>query len=71
MSWIVPFFVSDLLLFFIVPFFVLDVPAGIGVHWDGSHNLCLYLLNRPLKEKSGKKVLLSLAEQSVRSGSIQ
>ncbi|XP_029871636.1 WD repeat-containing protein 93 [Aquila chrysaetos chrysaetos] len=29
-----------------------DVPAGIGVHWDGSHNLCLYVLNRPLKEKS-------------------
>ncbi|XP_009914087.1 WD repeat-containing protein 93 isoform X2 [Haliaeetus albicilla] len=29
-----------------------DVPAGIGVHWDGSHNLCLYLLNRPLKEQS-------------------
>ncbi|KFV60679.1 WD repeat-containing protein 93, partial [Tyto alba] len=28
-----------------------DVPAGISVHWDGSHNLCLYLLNQPLKEK--------------------
>ncbi|KFV84616.1 WD repeat-containing protein 93, partial [Struthio camelus australis] len=27
------------------------VPAGISVHWDGSHNLCLYSLNRPLKEK--------------------
>ncbi|KAM6246373.1 WD repeat-containing protein 93 isoform 1-T1 [Spheniscus humboldti] len=27
------------------------VPAGISVHWDGSHNFCLYLLNRPLKEK--------------------
>ncbi|NWH69761.1 WDR93 protein, partial [Piaya cayana] len=28
-----------------------DVPAGIGVHWDGSHNLCFYLLNCLLKEK--------------------
>ncbi|NWI28069.1 WDR93 protein, partial [Sula dactylatra] len=28
-----------------------DVPAGISVHWDGSHNLCFYLLNHPLKEK--------------------
>ncbi|KFO76506.1 WD repeat-containing protein 93, partial [Cuculus canorus] len=28
-----------------------DVPAGISVHWDGSHNLCLYLLNCPLEEK--------------------
>ncbi|NXK08935.1 WDR93 protein, partial [Herpetotheres cachinnans] len=28
-----------------------DVPAGISVHWDGSHNLCLYLFNHPLKEK--------------------
>ncbi|XP_040425930.1 WD repeat-containing protein 93 isoform X7 [Cygnus olor] len=28
-----------------------DVPASISVYWDGSHNLCFYLLNRPLKEK--------------------
>ncbi|NXG54827.1 WDR93 protein, partial [Hemiprocne comata] len=28
-----------------------DVPAGIGVHWGGNHNLCLYFLNCPLKEK--------------------
>ncbi|KFQ51941.1 WD repeat-containing protein 93, partial [Nestor notabilis] len=28
-----------------------DVPAGISVHWDGSHNLCFYLLNHSLKEK--------------------
>ncbi|KGL75817.1 WD repeat-containing protein 93, partial [Tinamus guttatus] len=30
---------------------ILSVPAGISVHWDGSHNLCLYLLSRSFKEK--------------------
>lgn len=71
MSWIVPFFVSNLLLSCVVSFSIPDVPAGISVHWDGSHNLCFYLLNRLLKEQVGKKVLLSLAERSVGSGSIQ
>ncbi|NXG26477.1 WDR93 protein, partial [Grallaria varia] len=28
-----------------------DVPAGIGVHWDGNHNFCFYLLKRPLEEQ--------------------
>ncbi|XP_051484687.1 WD repeat-containing protein 93 [Apus apus] len=29
-----------------------DAPAGISVHWDGNHNLCLYFLNYSLKEKA-------------------
>ncbi|XP_027500339.1 WD repeat-containing protein 93 [Corapipo altera] len=28
-----------------------DVPAGIGVHWGGNHNFCLYLLSHPLNEQ--------------------
>ncbi|NWW71515.1 WDR93 protein, partial [Climacteris rufus] len=28
-----------------------DIPVGIGVHWDGNHNFCLYLLNHPLTKK--------------------
>ncbi|NXV73906.1 WDR93 protein, partial [Atlantisia rogersi] len=51
MFCIVPFFVPNLLLSSVIPFSIPDVPAGISVHWDGSHNLCLYLLNHPLKEK--------------------
>ncbi|NWZ43343.1 WDR93 protein, partial [Brachypodius atriceps] len=29
-----------------------DIPVGIGVHWDGNHNFCLYLLNNSLQEKA-------------------
>ncbi|NXI83977.1 WDR93 protein, partial [Rhipidura dahli] len=29
-----------------------DIPVGIGVHWDGNHNFCLYLLNRSLQGKA-------------------
>ncbi|NXT64258.1 WDR93 protein, partial [Chaetops frenatus] len=29
-----------------------DIPAGIGVHWDGNHNFCFYLLNHSLTEKA-------------------
>ncbi|KAM6301554.1 LOW QUALITY PROTEIN: WD repeat-containing protein 93 [Podargus strigoides] len=41
----------SLLLSFVIPFSVLDIPVGISVHWDGSHSLCFYFLNCPLKEK--------------------
>ncbi|XP_053810921.1 WD repeat-containing protein 93 isoform X2 [Vidua chalybeata] len=30
-----------------------DIPVGIGVHWHGNHNFCLYLLNHSLKDKEG------------------
>nr|XP_041574343.1 WD repeat-containing protein 93 isoform X2 [Taeniopygia guttata] len=30
-----------------------DIPAGIGVHWQGNHNFCLYLLNHSLKDQEG------------------
>ncbi|NXI21003.1 WDR93 protein, partial [Sterrhoptilus dennistouni] len=29
-----------------------DIPVGIGVHWDGNHNFCLYLLNPSPQEKA-------------------
>ncbi|NWV76101.1 WDR93 protein, partial [Dasyornis broadbenti] len=29
-----------------------DIPVGIGVHWDGNHNFCLYLLNHSLEEEA-------------------
>ncbi|NWR11870.1 WDR93 protein, partial [Paradoxornis webbianus] len=29
-----------------------DIPVGIGVHWAGNHNFCLYLLNPSLQEKA-------------------
>ncbi|NXD19833.1 WDR93 protein, partial [Spelaeornis formosus] len=30
-----------------------DIPVGIGVHWVGNHNFCLYFLNRSLNEEAG------------------
>ncbi|KAM7039864.1 WD repeat-containing protein 93 [Acridotheres tristis] len=32
-----------------------DIPVGIGVHWDGNHNFCLYLLNHSVKANSDLK----------------
>ncbi|NWW19147.1 WDR93 protein, partial [Falcunculus frontatus] len=34
-----------------------DVPVGIGVHWDGNHNFCLYSLNHSLKEKADSDLM--------------
>ncbi|NXO31656.1 WDR93 protein, partial [Cisticola juncidis] len=33
-----------------------DIPVGIGVHWDGNHNFCMYLLNHSLKQKADSDV---------------
>ncbi|NXS85372.1 WDR93 protein, partial [Erpornis zantholeuca] len=34
-----------------------DIPVGIGVHWDGNHNFCLYLLNHSLKGKEDSDLI--------------
>ncbi|NXA69171.1 WDR93 protein, partial [Mohoua ochrocephala] len=34
-----------------------DIPVGIGVHWDGNHNFCLYLLNQSLKGKADSDLM--------------
>ncbi|NWT18392.1 WDR93 protein, partial [Vireo altiloquus] len=34
-----------------------DIPVGIGVHWDGNHNFCLYLLNNSLNGKAESDVM--------------
>ncbi|NWV92509.1 WDR93 protein, partial [Machaerirhynchus nigripectus] len=34
-----------------------DVPVGIGVHWDGNHNFCFYLLNNSLKGKADSDLI--------------
>ncbi|NXE31275.1 WDR93 protein, partial [Ptilorrhoa leucosticta] len=34
-----------------------DIPVGIGVHWDGNHNFCLYLLNHSLKGKADSDLI--------------
>ncbi|NXD92088.1 WDR93 protein, partial [Chaetorhynchus papuensis] len=34
-----------------------DIPVGIGVHWDGNHNFCLYLLNRSLQGKADSDLM--------------
>ncbi|NWU25936.1 WDR93 protein, partial [Dyaphorophyia castanea] len=34
-----------------------DIPVGIGVHWDGNHNFCLYLLNHSLEGKADSDLM--------------
>ncbi|NXH26281.1 WDR93 protein, partial [Myiagra hebetior] len=34
-----------------------DIPVGIGVHWDGNHNFCLYLLNNSLMGKADSDLM--------------
>ncbi|NWT78365.1 WDR93 protein, partial [Lanius ludovicianus] len=34
-----------------------DIPVGIGVHWDGNHNFCLYLLNHSLNGKADSDLM--------------
>ncbi|NXM45173.1 WDR93 protein, partial [Gymnorhina tibicen] len=34
-----------------------DIPVGIGVHWDGNHNFCLYLLNHSLNGKADSDLI--------------
>ncbi|NXS19664.1 WDR93 protein, partial [Mystacornis crossleyi] len=34
-----------------------DIPVGIGVHWDGNHNFCLYLLNHSFKGQADSDLM--------------